>query len=88
MSGTLSYAMGCGRPVITIPFLHAKEIVTPDRGILVKLGNPESYSKALIKLLSDPELREKMGKHAYDYTRHMVWHNVAESYMDVFKKYI
>ncbi len=86
VSGTLSYAMGCGRPVITIPFLHAKEAITPDRGILVELGNSGSYSKALIKLLSDPELRETMGKNAYDYTRHMVWHNVAESYMDIFKQ--
>jgi len=88
VSGTLSYAMGCGRPVITIPFLHAKEVVTKDRGILVELGNSESYSKAIIKLLSNPELRETMGKNAYDYTRHMLWYNVAKSYMDVFEEYL
>ena len=88
VSGTLSYAMGCGRPVIIIPFLHAKEVVTKDRGVLVELGNSESYAKAIIKLLSNPELREKMGKNAYDYSRPMLWSNVAESYMKVFNEYM
>jgi len=87
VSGTLSYAMGCGRPVITIPFLHAKEAITKERGILVKPGNPKSFSKSIIRLLSNPKLREKMGKNAYRYTRHMVWSNVAKSYMKIFKRY-
>ncbi len=88
VSGTLSYALGCGRPVITIPFLHAKEAITKDRGILVELGNSESYAKAIIKLLSNPGLRKKMGRNAYDYSRHMLWSNVAESYMKVFNEYM
>ena len=88
VSGTLSYAMGCGRPVITIPFLHAKEAVTPDRGILVEINDSKAYTKAIIRLLSDPALREQMGKNAYEYTRHMLWKNVADSYMKVFSKYL
>lgn len=87
VSGTLSYAMGCGRPVVTIPSLHAKEAVTKDRGILVKLEDSKSFSKAIIKLLSNSNLRARMGKNAYKYTRHMVWDNIAGSYMKVFKKY-
>jgi len=88
VSGTLSYAMGCGRPVIAHPFLHAKETVTKDRGILVKLGDSKSYAKAIINILSNPKLRESMGKNTYKYTRHMVWSNVAKAYMKVFKRYI
>ena len=86
VSGTLSYAMGCGRPVVTIHFLHAREAVTKNRGILVRLGDPRSFSRAIIRILSDPKLRERMGKNAYKYTRHMVWNNVAKSYMRVFKR--
>ena len=85
-SGTLSYAMGCGRPVVTIPFLHAKEIVTPERGILVELRKPKSFRTALKKLLSDEPLRESMGKNSYDFTRHMLWDNVAGSYLKVFEE--
>jgi len=87
-SGVLVYAMGCGRPFITIPFEHAREIVTPERGILVELGNPESFKKAIIKLLSDKQLRESMGKNAYEFTRHMTWSSVAESYMKVFNEFM
>jgi len=87
-SGTLSYAMGCGRPAITIPFVHAKEIVTPERGILVELGNPKSFSSAIKKLLSDELLRERMGENAYEFTRHMLWDNVAGSYMKVFEEFL
>jgi glycosyltransferase involved in cell wall biosynthesis len=87
-SGTLVYGMGCGRPFITIPFEHAREIITPERGILAELGNPESFKKAILKLLSDKELRESMGENAYKFTRHMTWPSVAESYMDIFREYL
>ena len=87
-SGTLACAMGCGRPTISIPFLHAQEAVTKDRGILVGIGDSKAYSEAIIKLLSNPKLRESMGKNAYDYTRQMVWNNVAKSYLEVFQKYM
>jgi glycosyltransferase involved in cell wall biosynthesis len=78
--------MGCGRPVVTIPFLHAKEIVTPERGMLVELGKPKSFRTAIKKLLSDESLRESMGKNAYEFTRHMLWDNVAGSYLKVFEE--
>ncbi len=84
-SGTLSYMMGCGRPAITIPFVHAKEIVNPKRGILVELGNPKSFSKPIMRLLLDESLRESMGENAYEFTRHMTWDNVANSYLKVFE---
>ena len=87
-SGTLVYAMGCGRPVITYPFLHAQEIISPKRGFLVELRNSESYAKAITKLLLNPELREKMGKNAYKYTRPMLWSNVTNSYKKIFRKYL
>lgn len=88
VSGTLSYAMGCGRAIIATPFLYARDIVNPERGILVKLGDPKSFADAMIKILSNPKLRESMGKNAYKYTRHMVWNNVALSYINLFNEYL
>ncbi len=84
-SGTLSYAMGCGRAVISTPFLHAQDIVTESRGRLVEFKNPESFKKAILELLSNDKLRREMEKNAYHYTRHMTWQNVAASYGRVFK---
>lgn len=87
-SGTLSYAMGCGRAVISHPFIHAAEAVSPERGILVELGNSQAYTEAIIKLLANPDLREEMGKNAYEYTRRMTWPNVAGAYREVFNQVV
>ena len=83
-SGTLVYAMGAGRPVISTPFLHAKEDITKNRGILVKFRDKDSYEKALLELLSDSKKMHKLGKNAYNYSRKMLWKKVAEKYGDVF----
>jgi glycosyltransferase involved in cell wall biosynthesis len=87
-SGTLSYAMGCGKPVVSHPFIHAQEVVTPERGVLVELGNSRSYTEAISMLLANPSLRESMGKNAYAYTRNMTWPRVAEEYRKVFDAYV
>ena len=85
VSGTLSYAMGSGKPVVTIPILHAREAVKQNRGFLVKIDDSEAMAKSVITLLENPELRKEMGKNAYEYTRFMTWKNVAKEYMKVFR---
>jgi len=87
-SGTLAYAVGAGRAVISTPFLHAKELITPHNGILAKFNNPDSFADAIIKILSDAKLKEGMEHNAYANTRHMTWNNVALAYNDVFNKYV
>ncbi len=87
-SGTLSYAVGAGRAVISTPFLHARDFITPNIGILTEFSNPSSFRDALIKILSDSKFKEKLEKNAYAYTRHMTWPNVALSYMTLFDKYM
>jgi glycosyltransferase involved in cell wall biosynthesis len=87
-SGTLVYAMSCGRPIISTPFLHARDIITDGRGRLVEFKDPKSYSKAILELLSDEELMKSMEEEAYSYTRHMTWPNVALSYGKIFKEHL
>lgn len=87
-SGTLAYAMGAGRVVISTPFLHARDAVNPERGILVEFRNSDSIAEAIIKVLSDANLKGRMEKSAYSYTRHMIWPNVAISYMNLFNKHV
>ncbi|MBU0628908.1 MAG: glycosyltransferase, partial [Nanoarchaeota archaeon] len=86
-SGTLAYAAGAGRAIISTPFLHAKELITQDRGILVEFNNTESFANAIIKILSDPKLKGSMEKNAYANTRNMTWNNVALAYNKIFNKY-
>tara|TARA_Y100000310_G_scaffold345268_1_gene463254 strand:- start:11289 stop:13520 length:2232 start_codon:yes stop_codon:yes gene_type:complete len=88
VSGTLSYAMGCGRAVISTPYIYAQDFVNSKRGLLVEFKKPESFSEAILKLLDDESLRNELSKNSYNFTRHMTWSNVALSYDKVFKKYI
>ncbi len=88
-SGTLAYAMGCGRAVVATPFLHAKEIVNSERGVLLGgFKKPKLISEGIIKVLSNPSLREEMERNAYEFTRHMTWSNVADSYLKLFNEYM
>ncbi|MFA5411270.1 MAG: glycosyltransferase [Candidatus Omnitrophota bacterium] len=87
VSGTLSYALGSGRPVISTPFAQARELITEESGILVNFRDPASYAQAIIRLLKDPSLREQLGKNAYFRTRNMTWENVSLEYSKLFSKY-
>ena len=84
VSGTLSYALGSGRPVISTAFAQAKQDITEDIGLLVDFKKPSEFAAAIIKLLSDRNLSQQMGEKAYFRTRHMTWENVAHSYMKHF----
>lgn len=83
VSGTLSYALGTGRAVISTEFAQAKEIITPDTGRLVPIKNSSAISTALLDLLSNKNRLTQMNQAAYDSTRPMLWSNVAEEYVNL-----
>jgi glycosyltransferase involved in cell wall biosynthesis len=88
VSGTLAYAISCGKPVISTGFLHAKEIVNKSgAGFVVDFKNPEQYKRAILKFLDNPNLLKEASKKAYSYSRHMTWPNVAQGYMRIFEKF-
>ena len=80
VSGTLSYALGTGRAVISTAFTQAKEIITTDIGRLVPIKNPKAYEDALTQLLSNKAELNQMHRQAYKKTRSMLWSNVAYNY--------
>jgi len=83
-SGTLSYAMGCGKAIVATPVAYAKEILADEKGILVGFKNPQSYTEAIEKILVDKELRSRLEKNCYGFSRQMIWPSVAKSYLKVF----
>jgi len=84
VSGTLTYALGTGRPVVSTPFAQAQEIVTPELGALVKFNDSSSIARAVNDLLGDQDKLSGMSRAAYFRTRGMTWPNVALSYMHEF----
>lgn len=83
-SGTLSYAFGCGKAVISTPYWHAKELLIDNRGILVPFNDPKAIAEAIEHLISNETLRHSMRKRAYIMGREMIWSNVAHLYMESF----
>jgi glycosyltransferase involved in cell wall biosynthesis len=86
VSGTLTYALGAGRPVIATAFAQAKEDITPQAGTLVDFKNSEQISHAILDLMNSPSHQHALGKFAYFKTRNMTWANVAIAYMRLFIK--
>jgi glycosyltransferase involved in cell wall biosynthesis len=84
VSGTLSYAMGAGRTVVSTPYAYATELLADGRGILVKAGSPSSLSRVIVDVLGDDGLRERIGRRAYAHTRRMVWSAVGAEYGRLF----
>ncbi len=88
VSGTLSYALGCGRASVSTPIIYAEEILSDEKGILAEFKNPESYTKAIERILSDKELKKRIEKKAYTFGRSMTWSNVASRYLNIFNRVV
>ena len=86
VSGTLAYALGCGKAIVSTPYLYAEEVLSDGRGILVDFKNPEAMGSMVNKILGDPILREDMETRAYRYGRRAAWFNVAIDYLNLFHK--
>jgi glycosyltransferase involved in cell wall biosynthesis len=84
VSGTLSYAMGAGRAIVSTPYAYATELLADGRGVLVSPGSPSGLASALNDLLGDPELRAAIGRRAYEHSRKMVWSAVGAEYNRLF----
>jgi glycosyltransferase involved in cell wall biosynthesis len=83
VSGTLSYAMGAGRAIISTPYTYAAELLADERGLLVPAGSATALASALNEVLGDHALRAALGRRAYDYSRKMVWSSVGAAYARV-----
>ena len=84
-SGTLAYAFGAGKAVVSTPYWHAAELLTEDRGVLVPFGDAKAIAREVIGLLRDESRRTLLRKNAYKFGREMVWSNVARLYMRSFE---
>lgn len=82
-SGTLSYAVALGKPVVSTPFWHAAELLADGVGALVPFGDADALAGEIVSLLGDDERRETMRRRAYAAGRTMTWAQVAKGYRDV-----
>lgn len=85
VSGTLAYAVGCGKAVVATPFAYAEEMLAGGRGIIVPFRDPAAITTAVNGLLTDRRRLLQMEERAYKFSRPMTWPNVARMYLELFR---
>ena len=85
-SGTLAYAVGTGKAVVSTPYRYARELLADGRGVLVPWKSADGIARAVLGLLDDDVERNAMQARAYAHGRAMTWPVVARGYLDSFER--
>lgn len=85
-SGTLAYAVGLGKPVVSTPYVHAAELLGGGHGRLVDFGDSTGFAAAIIELLEDEVGLMDLRKCTYALGREMIWPRLAEAAMARFEE--
>jgi glycosyltransferase involved in cell wall biosynthesis len=85
-SGTLAYALGTGKVVISTPYHYAKELLADGRGLLVPCRDAGAIARGVVELLGDDARRLAMRRKAAEFGRGMAWPVVAAGYLESFSR--
>lgn len=86
VSGTFSYALSCGCPIISTPIPHAMEVLQNETGIVVDFENPEQLAENVILLLGNEKLRKTYGLNGLHQIAPTAWENSAIAHARLFEK--
>lgn len=86
VSGTLAYAMGLGKPIISTPYYYATEVLADGRGIIVPTRDPGAMADAANGLLTDPARMAEMRQKSYAFGHKMIWREVSREYVVLFER--
>jgi glycosyltransferase involved in cell wall biosynthesis len=84
-SGTLAYALGAGKAIVSTPYLHAVEVLAEERGLLVDFRSADGLAKQALRILANPDLKRRLERNAYAYGRETAWPRVGERMLDVLR---
>jgi glycosyltransferase involved in cell wall biosynthesis len=85
-SGTLAYAMGTGKAIVSTPYWYATEMLADGRGRIVPFSNSDAIAEQIIDLLDNDVERHAMRKKAYTFSHEAVWREVSREYLQVFNE--
>lgn len=85
-SGTLAYAVGAGKAVISTPYIYARELLADGRGVLVPWRDSGAIATEVIGLMSDEATCTAMCARAAAHGRGMTWPAVARKYVESFAR--
>ena len=82
-SGTLSYALGAGKAIVSTKYLHAVEALADGRGELVNFRDSEQLAHAVNSILGDPQVKQKMEQATFAYAREATWPRVGLAFLAI-----
>ncbi len=86
VSGTFSYAISCGCPIISTPIPHAVEVLNGGTGIIVDFENSQQLAQQVNNLLDDEQLRASISLNGIHKLAPTVWENSAISHANLFEQ--
>ncbi len=81
-SGTLSYALGAGKAVVSTRYVHAAEALDDGRGVLVDFRKADQLARAVAGVLDDPMAKASMEQAAFAYARDATWPRSARALLE------
>lgn len=84
VSGTLAYAVGYGKVIVSTPYSYAQEMLAEGRGLLAEFRDSDSLAKHIMYVLDNPQAKKEMEKRTLSVGRTMMWRNVASHYTKLF----
>ncbi len=85
-SGTLAYAFGAGKAVVSTPYWHAEELLTDGAGILIPFGSPSALAEAVNELLDHPEELHNLQMNAHAMGVATQWPVIGHRYVELFAR--
>lgn len=85
VSGTFSYAISCGCPIISTPIPHALEVLEKGAGIIIDFNDAPQLAKQVINLLDDESLRNQISLNGLHQMAPTAWENSAIAHVQLFK---
>lgn len=86
VSGTFSYAISSGCPVISTPIPHAKEVFERGGGVIIDFQDSQQLADEAISLLDNELLRKEISINSLHKMASTIWQNTAISYGYLFNK--
>lgn len=87
-SGTLAYALGAGKAIVSTPYLHAIEALADDRGVMVDFRSSGQIATAVTDIIANPVRKQRMEQRAFAYGRAAAWPAVARQVIEVMRDVI
>ncbi len=87
VSGTFSYALSCGSPIISTPIPHALEVLKNGAGTIFNFNDSDQLGKMVIEFLGNSEKRNIISRNGLQTTASTAWQNSAIAHAKIFQKF-